>query len=277
MTQLINVTDKPKGVVDPAAAKKMFRLERYLPGAELAHVLDHYWIVEWNLEGRPPYTQKTLPYPCVNLVFDKGRTAAFGVVSGAFDYTLQGSGRVLGLRFRPGAFRCLLGRPMHTITDRTVRVQDILGCDDIAAENLVLSAPDDTGMVAAAEDLLLPAVRQALPEPDTKVEKINRILNMLAEDIGITRVEDLAEQAQTGMRALQQLFSDYVGVSPKWVIRRYRLQEAADRLAGGDALDLAELAHGLGYFDQAHLTRDFRKLVGKAPAEYRKAAMPHSD
>jgi AraC-like DNA-binding protein len=63
-----------------------------------------------------------------------------------------------------------------------------------------------------------------------------------------------------------------VGVSPKWIIRRYRLHEAADRLANGGAADLAELAAALGYYDQAHLTRDFTALVGKSPAEYRAAA-----
>jgi AraC-like DNA-binding protein len=72
------------------------------------------------------------------------------------------------------------------------------------------------------------------------------------------------------VRSLQQLFSEYVGVSPKWVIRRFRLHEAADSLAGGDEPDLAALAQRLGYFDQAHFTSDFRKLVGQTPADYRR-------
>jgi AraC-like DNA-binding protein len=71
------------------------------------------------------------------------------------------------------------------------------------------------------------------------------------------------------VRSLQQLFSEYVGVSPKWVIRRFRLHEAADRLANGEALDLAALALSLGYFDQSHFSSDFRKLVGQSPARYR--------
>jgi AraC-like DNA-binding protein len=75
-----------------------------------------------------------------------------------------------------------------------------------------------------------------------------------------------------GVRSLQQLFSDYVGVSPKWVIRRYRLHEAADRLANGEEVDLTALALDLGYFDQAHFTSDFRKLVGQAPGQYREQA-----
>ena len=85
----------------------------------------------------------------------------------------------------------------------------------------------------------------------------------------MTQVEELAAVAGMGVRSLQQLFSEYVGVSPKWTIRRFRLHEAADRLAGGDEPDLAALAQRLGYFDQAHFTSDFRKLVGQTPAQYR--------
>jgi AraC-like DNA-binding protein len=55
------------------------------------------------------------------------------------------------------------------------------------------------------------------------------------------------------------------------VIRRYRLQEAAARLASGEEFDLASLAQSLGYFDQAHFTSDFHKLVGRPPAQYRRA------
>ena len=64
------------------------------------------------------------------------------------------------------------------------------------------------------------------------------------------------------------MFNDYVGVSPKWVIQRYRLQEAAERLAEGRATSLETLALELGFFDQAHFCRDFKALVGRTPAEY---------
>ena len=112
---------------------------------------------------------------------------------------------------------------------------------------------------------------KVLPPPDPQVERIHSILQSLHQDARLTQVRDLAERAGMSERTLQQLFSEYVGVTPKWVIRRYRLHEAADQLANGADVDLAELAHGLGYFDQAHFTRDFRRLVGKAPAEYRRA------
>lgn len=263
------VSERPKGVVDPAAARRTFRLERYRPEGVFAAFLDHYWLVEWDLTGRPPYVQRTLPYPCVNLVFDAGRSGVFGVVRGAFDYTLQGRNRALGLRFRPGAFRALLGRPVHTLTDRVLPLSQLFGDgDDAALERPVLAAADDAGMIAAANRLLEPR----LPAPDPQVEHLNALLQQAEQDRQLTRVEQLAERAGTGLRVLQRLFADYVGVSPKWVIRRYRLHDAADRLAQGDAVDLADLAQSLGYYDQAHFTRDFSRLVGRPPAEYRKGA-----
>nr|WP_242594970.1 helix-turn-helix domain-containing protein [Corallococcus exiguus] len=67
---------------------------------------------------------------------------------------------------------------------------------------------------------------------------------------------------------MQRLFNRYVGVNPKWVIQRYRLHEAAERLRETPPPELARLALELGYFDQAHFIRDFRRIVGCTPAGY---------
>ena len=85
--------------------------------------------------------------------------------------------------------------------------------------------------------------------------------------------EALADAMGVSLRTLQRLFRDYVGVSPKWVIRRYRLQEAATRLAQGLDQPLADLAASLGYFDQAHLAREFTQLFGCPPSEYQQSQM----
>ena len=268
MTTPPTVTDRAKGVVAPALAGKMFRLGRYLPPPDLAPFLDHYWIVEWDLQGRPPYTQRTLPYPCVHVVFDRARTGIWGLTTGSFDYELKDAGKVCGLRFRAGAFRGLLGRPLHTITDQVLALGDVFPWDEAAAQDAVLDTPDDAAMIEAAGALL----RTVLPAPDPQVDRIAAILRAVESTPGLTQVEALAATARISVRSLQQLFSEYVGVSPKWVIRRFRLHEAADRLAQGADVDLAALAQGLGYFDQAHFTSDFRRLVGKSPGRYREEA-----
>jgi AraC-like DNA-binding protein len=268
MTTLTTVTDRAKGVVAPAIASRKFRMGRYLPPPALAPFLDHFWIVEWDLRGQPSFVQRTLPYPCVNLVFDRARSGVWGVASGAFDYELKEAGKVCGLRFRAGAFRGFLGRPLSTITDQVVPLSSVFSWDEAGVLCAVLDGPDDAATVAAAGALL----QAGLPAPDPEVERIAAILRTVEASPGLTQVEQLAASAGMGVRSLQQLFSDYVGVSPKWVIRRFRLHEAADRLASGEQVDLASLALGLGYFDQSHFTSDFRKLVGQSPARYRERA-----
>jgi AraC-like DNA-binding protein len=268
------VTSEPKGLLDPGEAARRLRLTRVHPSPDLARLVEHHWTVTWDLTDQAPHVQRTLPYPCVHVVFDRGKTAVFGVMRGTFEYVLEGRGRVLGVRFRPGAFRRLLGRSLTTLTDRTASLAEVFGVDDAAAEAEVLSAPDEAAMVRAAEDILRrsPGCVVALAEADATVELIHDVLRRLEADAEITRVDQLAALAGTGVRDLQRIFAEYVGVSPKWVIRRARLHEVASRLARGEAVDLTRLSHELGYFDQAHLSRDFKNVVGRSPSDYQRTA-----
>ncbi|TWB62221.1 AraC family transcriptional regulator [Nitrospirillum viridazoti] len=267
------VTAAPKGVLAPGAAAQRFRLGRYLPAEDLAAVVEHYWVVARDLTGQPPYIQRTLPYPAVNLVFERGRTAIYGPMHGIFAYELQGADRVLGIRFRPAGFRALLGAPLTTLVDRTLDLAAVFGAAAEGAEAAVLAAEDDAGMVAAAE----PLVRQRLMDVPPTVVEINRLVALVEADRDILRVDDLVARAGLGVRALQRLFADLVGMTPKWVIRRARLHEAAHRLGQGEAVDLTTLAQDLGYFDHAHFTQDFKQVIGQSPSAYREACARKND
>jgi AraC-like DNA-binding protein len=78
----------------------------------------------------------------------------------------------------------------------------------------------------------------------------------------------MVSRCHISKRTLQRLFNQYVGVSPKWVIKRYRLHDAVEQLATGAVVDWPRLALDLGYFDQAHFIKDFKMLVGTPPGEY---------
>ena len=119
-------------------------------------------------------------------------------------------------------------------------------------------------MIEVAQSVL----RQRLPEKDDNAAEARRIVECIMADREITRVDDVVERLGLNKRSLQRLFSQYIGVSPKWVIKRYRLHEAAEELASGQPTDFSNMAVDLGYFDQAHFIKDFKSIVGKSPAEY---------
>jgi AraC-like DNA-binding protein len=260
----------PKGVVDPRGAGQRIRLTTLAPSAALSDVIEYFWIVEWDRRGQAPATQRVLPYPNAHLVFENNGAAIHGVVRGAFTRVLEGLGRVLGARFYPGALRPWLDRPLRALTDRTVPADALLRCD--AAHARVLAQVDDDAMVACADALLV----AALPRPGARVQAQADLARLAvaaaAAAQGPVSVAALCAAIAVDERRLQRLFSDYVGVSPAWVIQRYRLQEAIWHLGQDPAYalspDLADLAGRLGFFDQAHLTRHFTRLVGRSPRAY---------
>ncbi len=221
------------------------------PSPDLARFVARYWMVRWRYAS--PYRQLIVPYPNVHLTFQDGRGTVNGVASRHQIRVLDGDGGVFGVAFRPGWFRPFLGAPLATITDRRLDAAEVFGPD----------LPDPVE-VATVEAYL----RARLPEPDDRAGEAERIVAMVAARPELTRVDDLARDVGLSARQLQRLFADYVGVGPKWVIRRYRLHEVTERLVTGTDPDWACLAAELGYADQAHLARDFKRMFGESLTRY---------
>ena len=253
-----------RGVLHPEVAGTRFRLGRYEPSGLLAPFLDFYWVVEWDLRGRPPHEQKILPHPNVNLAFEASGTAVFGVDRRLFVRQISGRGRVLGVRFSPGGFHPFWNAPVSRLTDRTIPAAEVFGAGVAAAQEAILTAADDAAMVTRAEEFLT----AARPEPDPVAESVAGIVAQINGDPALLRVDQLAAVTGLSVRKLQRLFAEYVGVGPKWVMRRARLHDAAQRADQGADVAWAELAADLGYADQSHLTREFTALIGIPPARY---------
>ncbi|MGI8687330.1 MAG: AraC family transcriptional regulator [Thermomicrobiales bacterium] len=246
------------------AGENKFRLSLHPPSQDLDFFIEHYWIVTWDLSGQEPYRSETLPHPCIHLVIEKERSRIFGATTGKFSYLLEGKGQVFGIKFRPGAFYPFVKSPVSQFTDASINLRDAFGMDGNALEAAILAQEDGKKMIALAENFL----RARLPERDENVAVITRIVDRIIADRTITRVDDIVCRLNLNKRTLQRIFRQYVGVSPKWVIKQYRLHEAAERLADGGGVDGSNLALDLGYFDQAHFIKDFKAIVGRAPAEY---------
>jgi AraC-like DNA-binding protein len=260
---------KARGVLNRPPGEGAFRHSRRSPSPELAYWIDHYWQVSWDLRGCEPYTAETLPHPNFQVVFEKGKSTASGVFTGKFSRTLQGKSHVFGIKFNPGAFRPFLKAAASSLSNRTVPVKRIFGNGKAlnALEALLTrsSAKEDT-MIEATEAFF----RARMPAPDETITLAGDLVKRILEERDIKTVDDLVEKTGIGKRTLQRIFSEFVGATPKWVIRRYRLHELVEKFNSGSSVDWADLALELGYFDQAHLINDFKSIVGYSPTQYQK-------
>jgi AraC-like DNA-binding protein len=114
--------------------------------------------------------------------------------------------------------------------------------------------------------------RELPPLPNPKHDpislKADEIVRAAENNREIVAVSQLAESFSLSVRSVQDICNRAIGVSPKWLIRCFRLQDALQALETGLNVNLAALAQDLGYFDQAHFTRDFKQITGATPGRY---------
>ncbi|MER0480832.1 helix-turn-helix domain-containing protein [Streptomyces sp. Edi2] len=283
-----------RGIVDAPGLFTRVQFRRRTPAAPLRPYVEHYWLIDWDLSE--PYATHVVPHPCVNLVFQRyADRPGFGEVAGVglelFAQKLTGRGRVCGVQFRPGGFRPFTPeRPATDWTDRRLPLATVFGATDATATGTttpdtaapgtatpgvtaagaaaaVLEPDDEDARVAALDAFLIPRVH-AGPRILAQADLVMGLADRIRTDRTIRRVADFAQAEGMSVRALQRLFAGYVGVSPKWVLLRYRVHEALERAASDAEVDWAALAAELGYSDQAHLIREVSATVGVPPTTY---------
>lgn len=257
---------RSRGVLDEAKARGVYGARRVLPSDDLAEHVAYFWLVKWELDE--PFEQHALTLPAAHFVFEQRdgqrMSRAVGPWRKRFTRKLEGRGHILGIAFHAGGGAPWLRAPMSTFTDRMTPLSEVLG-EVRAVERSILGARSDEGAVRAAEKFL----RRLRPVMDAESRLAVKWMNRIQDDRELLTIEQLISESGLSERALQRLFSRCVGISPKAVIRRFRLVEAADLLAKKQT-SLTALALRLGYFDQSHFIRDFRAVIGRAPMQYSK-------
>ena len=275
-------TTTAAGILRPDEFARHATLARPPSSPLLDTWVEWYWSVRWDLPQGRRYLSEVVPHPALHLSVESGEgsrqdhsmPAALltGVVTTRFTVELVGTGRVIGVKFRPGGFGAFSGRNVGAWLDRVVDLRTLFRDDATRLRDDVLGTESDADRALLLDAFLL----ERRPAPDPRYDQVLAVVADMLADRTLTRVDDVTERHGIPLRSLQRLFRRYVGVGPKWVLQRYRLHDAVSLIDSVGIDDLAALAAGLGWYDQAHFTREFTALVGMPPARYaaQRAAAP---
>jgi len=251
-------------------------VHRLLPSPGMSDLVRRYWMPVWSLAPGASTVQRVLQYPvCLVVVADSYATFV-GPSTGLSTRTLSGHGWAFGTMLQPAAGALLLRGPVSGVTDKSIPLGDVPGLAGAAlAERVravVGNGPEDPARRRAAAQELERTVGHLLPV-DEESRLVNAVVEYVEDNAHVQRVGHIVEKFAISERALQRLSARRIGLSPKWLIQRRRLHEAAALLRSGDRPHLARVAAELGYADQAHFGRDFRTVTGLTPGQF--AAEPH--
>jgi hypothetical protein len=272
-----------RGHLNPGPAATV---SRFAPPPDLTDSVVHFWVPEWDLPPGQTSRQVVLTYPVVNLVVQTGAPEGDVTLHGphtAVSYrVLSGRGWAVGALLRPAAVPAVLTAARTSIGARAL-VDSWVALDEPELLSKVGEAMASRGPQEAIHVLAnwIGARLVAGGAPDRDGLLANALLDLVDALPASTdspcreppqQVVHAARMLGTSTRTLQRVCLAHSGFTPAALIRRRRLQDAADRLRRDPTLDLARLAQDIGYADHAHLTRDFRAVLGLTPSGYRDEA-----
>jgi AraC-like DNA-binding protein len=245
-------------------------MSRYPVDDEFRGLLRRFWIPVWSVPPGLEAPQKVLQYPVALVVVSAEYARFYGVVPGLSTTTLTGEGWAVGVMCEPAAGSLIADGSMAAYTDRFVDVAEVLGDDGTRMVARVRGAmaadPRSPAAHRAAMDAVGDALRRFLPI-DAEGELVNELVALVEQRPDVTRVAQLCAETGLSERSLQRLVQRRLGLTPKWLVQRRRLHEAAERLRSRSTT-LAEVAAALGYADQPHFSRDFARVTGMTPGEF---------
>jgi AraC-like DNA-binding protein len=172
----------------------------------------------------------------------------------------------VGIRFRPGATTSVLPLAMAEARDRELRLASLVDASTVRALiEPIREAESDTVRFAAMEDWLKARLACARPRRSTARPAVQLILKAQ----GRQRIDDVARALGWSRRRIERAFAQDLGIRPKLFARIVRLNAVLATLDEPERGSAVDLALETGYFDQAHLLRDFRVLAGRAPRSRR--------
>lgn len=259
-----------RGVLYPA---QLPTFHRYAAPERVASLVRWFWIPEWHIAPGRSSRQHLIAFPACNLVVELDTVGLAGPSTCGSYRDLTDTGWAVGALLRPAAVPFFAEDPA-TLRDRYQPME--LPALHEHVSKLMNGSSDQATRHRLAVDAFADWLIETVPAPTRDALLANTMADLIDADPEVLRVEDAAARLNVSARTLQRLARRYVGLPPLMMIRRRRLQEAAERLRADPNMNLAVVAADLGYADHAHLANEFRSVLGLTLSTYRQQVSPNT-
>lgn len=208
-----------------------------------------------------------IPDGCVDIMFDCSAPTPSANLCGstisAQDAKLEQGHYYFGVRFTPGTILKSFDVSTRQLISQRLNLFDLAQNKTSLLEQLI----ENSDFSVQAKLVLEHLMRDTFITPSEKTRAALEVIRQHNGNIQIAEVEQLTGISQ---RTLQRLFSEEIGLSPKAFSRIIRCQSAISTINQASDIKLIELANDLGFSDQPHFVREFKKLISSTPFEYQK-------
>lgn len=251
------------------------RYREFLPNLILQNVVECFWA----LEGDPPppdtRPEPILPDGCVEVVLNcaspflqhddssqslQPRNFIVGQMTRPILISPTGPVHLIGIRFHPGGTAPFFRLPMHELTNQVIEFNAVAGKLGTKLVSNTAALNGIAQKVSALERLLTKHLLKSRDDFHTQ-----RIANWIVRRSGMASVDEIARASGLSSRQLERRFLRDVGIGPKLLSRILRFQQVF-RAVESNQPSWSELALDCGYYDQAHLIRDFRQFTRQTPS-----------
>jgi len=236
------------------------------PSIELAPFVDHFWILDVQ-EKDLQFAHTILPYPWFELLFNLEDCSSsegkfIGQLSKSTTIYYQKPYRAVGISLKPSAGNALFSIPANRLVDQYHNWSDL----DVRSHlhEQLLEAKNTGALILLLENYILEKLK------DYKIDQMATSLSQSIANLSYHRIDaSLFSTIGLSRRRVEQRFLESVGVPMSQFLRKSRFDAGVSRLASGNTKKLTQLGLDLGYYDQAHFSREFKEFASISPKEYR--------
>jgi len=244
--------------------------------------------VGYRLLGHPPAFHRGLPSRSMTLMFSIDRTIDVvaqtdprlpprsyrAVLAGLHDSPAlirhDGNQEGVSIQLSPVGSRALLGMPAAALWDLTLEADEVTGRAAVELSERLHDSDDWDKRFAVCDQVLT-----GLLGEHTLAPELTRVWEALVQTGGRVAVAELAEDVGYSRQHLRHRFTREFGLGPKRAARLIRFNQAAGDLMAASSPDFAAVAVSCGYYDQAHMHREFASLAGCTPTELVAGDLPN--